>query len=96
MPRRTVVTLVVFAIVGVAAYLLYPRDRFDAVADAVAAIEQQVVDELGRFSTVTCEPPENDDVGARFRCRADVDDGTTLDFDVQVVDGPAVVTDLDI
>ncbi len=96
MPKRTIVTLVVFAIVGAALFFLYPRSSFDPATDASNKINQQIWDELGRDSEVDCTAPETSVVGAAFRCRAMVDDGTTLDFDVTIVDGPAVVTDLDI
>lgn len=96
MPKRTMVTLVVFAIVGAAMFYLYPHSSFDAVTDASKKINQQIWDELGRASDVECAAPESESVGAAFRCRATVDDGTTLNFDVTIVDGPAVVTDLDV
>jgi hypothetical protein len=96
MPKRTVVTLVVFAIVGVALYFMYPRDSFDPAADASKAISQQIWDELGRDSTIECVQPDDDAVGSSFVCRADVSGGTTLHFDVTIVEGPAVTTALDV
>ena len=96
MPKRTVVTLVVFAIVGVALYFMYPRDSFDPAADASKAINQQIWDELGRDSIVDCSQPKSDEVGETFTCRAEVSDGTRLNFDVTIVDGPAVATALDV
>lgn len=96
MPKRTKASLVVFAIVGVALYFMYPRQGFDPVAGASKAINQQVWDELGRASTVECTPPESDAVGSTFLCHADVDDGTKLRFDVTIVEGPAVSTALDV
>lgn len=96
MPKRTKVSLVVFAIVGIALYFMYPRQTFDPVADASKAINQQIWDELGRASTVECAPPETESVGSTFLCHADVDDGTKLHFDVTIVEGPAVSTALDV
>lgn len=96
MPKRTVVTLVVFAIVGVALYFMYPRDSFDPAADASKAINQQIWDELGRDSTIECVQPDDNAVGSSFVCRADVSGGTTLHFDVTIVEGPAVTTALDV
>jgi len=96
MPKRTVVSLVVFAIVGAALFFMYPHSSFDPVTDASKKINQQIWDELGRDSDIECTAPETSAVGAAFRCRAVVAGGTTLNFDVTIVDGPAVATALDI
>lgn len=96
MPKRTKVSLVVFAVLGAALYFMYPRNSFDPAADAAKAIHQQIWDELGRDSTVDCVRPETDEVGATFTCHADVADGTTLNFDATIVEGPAVATALDV
>jgi hypothetical protein len=96
MPKRTKVSLVVFAVLGAALYFMYPRHSFDPAADAAKAIHQQIWDELGRDSTVDCVQPDTDEVGATFTCRADVADGTKLNFAVTIVEGPAVAPALDV
>lgn len=90
------ITLVVFAIVGAAMFYLYPHNSFAPAADATTKIHQQIWDELGRDSTVKCTEPDSEAVGTAFRCRATVADGTVLNFDVTIVDGPAVTTELDV
>ena len=96
MPKRTVVTLIVFAIVSVALFFMYPRDSFEPVARASDKINQQIWDELGRDSDVECTPPTSDEIGSTFTCQAVVEDGTTLNFDVTITDGPNVETALDV
>jgi hypothetical protein len=95
MPKKTVFTLIVLGLCAWALYVLYPRDRFDPVADARFVIQEQIWNELGRGSQVTCEPPETNETGQTFTCQATVSGGTSFTFDVSIVEGPAVTTALD-
>lgn len=95
MPKKTVFTLIVLGLCAWALYVLYPRDQFDPVGEARFVIQEQIWNELGRGSQVSCDPPESTEVGQSFACRATVSGGTTFAFDVAIVEGPAVTAALD-
>lgn len=96
MPRKTIITLLVFALLAWGLYTVYPRERFDAVGEARFAIQERIWNELGRGSEVSCDEPPGTETGATFVCRAAVSGGTAFTFDVSIVDGPAVAVTLDL
>lgn len=95
MPKKTVITLIVLGLCAWALYTLYPREQFDPVGEARFVIQEQIWNELGRGSQVTCEPPETNEIGQTFSCRAAVSGGTGFAFEVSIVEGPAVTATLD-